>query len=110
MFRIETGDGYGGVRERGGGQGRAGSIDRIAGAFQKHHHRTRGWTWEEGLDSLERVAAHDAVALELGVDVEAPDVGHGVSHATEPSRPCVVVNERRRFKRAPGCRFLGAII
>ena len=53
---------------------------------------TRGWTWEEGLDSLERVAAHDAVALELGVDVEAPDVGHGVSHATEPSRPCVVVN------------------
>lgn len=81
-----------------------------SGAFQKHHHRTRGWTWEEGLDSLERVAAHDAVALELGVDVEAPDVGHGVSHATEPSRPCVVVNERRRFKRAPGCRFLGAII
>ena len=53
---------------------------------------TRGWTWEEGLDSLERVAAHDAVALKLGVDVEAPDVGHGVSHATEPSRPCVVVN------------------
>lgn len=43
-------------------------------------------------DSLERVTAHDAVALELGVDVEAPDVGHGVSHATEPSRPCVVVN------------------
>ena len=110
MFRIETGDGYGGVRER-RMRGTRGFIDRIGGISKTSSSPSRrGWTWEEGLDSLERVAAHDAVALELGVDVEAPDVGHGVSHATEPSRPCVVVNERRRFKRAPGCRFLGAII
>ena len=48
-------------------------------------------------DSLERIAAHDAIALELGVNVEAPDVGHGVPCGSAP-RVCARRREWRRIQ------------
>ena len=54
-----------------------------SGHFKSSIGPRRGRVGVDG-DALERVTAHDAIALELGVNVEAPDVGHGVPCGSAP--------------------------